>query len=158
MKKIILDCRTAGYKTEKSDCTVGALAMAAKLPYDTAYKIMEDSGRKPGRGATMIEGILTARDRGLLRFDRIVLPLRERLFNGAPGFVGFNNRRILVSKFVGPTIKEFIATHPRGRYILRINKHALALIDGVMYDRFKQHAGAIVLHAWKIEPIARKLV
>lgn len=156
MKKIVLDCRTGSYKDEKNDCTVNALATAGNIPYEHAYKIMAHVGRKPGRGSCIFSGIFDASVSGLLRYTKLVLPVRQRVFNGAPGFVGINGRGIRVTRFVGPTIKEFIAQHPQGRYILRINKHAFALIDGVMFDRFKQHAGAIVQKAWKIEPIARK--
>jgi hypothetical protein len=154
MKKVILDCRTGIFKnTETNDCTVGALATAANIPYEQAHNIMEKTGRRIGRGGTIFRGIVHASLVGLLKYTILELPKHKRVFNAAPGFVGVNGKAILTTHFVGPSIKQFIAQHPRGRYIVKIKRHAFALIDGVMFDRYKQHAGAIVKNAWKIEPI-----
>lgn len=150
--KVITDAGrvTSGYAGEEKDCTVRALAKAGNMSYEQAHTIMAEEGRKTGRGASMIGGILNAAMKKLLTYKYIELPKHERVYNGAPGFVGINNRPILVHRNVGPNIKQFVERYPRGRYILRIKKHVFAVIDGVMYDKYKQHGGAEVKAVWEI--------
>lgn len=44
--------KTSRSISEKSDCTVIALAVVAKIPYAKAHKQLADHGRRPGKGAT----------------------------------------------------------------------------------------------------------
>lgn len=106
----------------------------------------------PQRGGSMYGGLAIAVDKNLLSYKTVDLPLRQRVFNGALGYVGCNGRAILVHRWVGPSIKQFVQSHPTGRYILRIKKHVFAVIDGKMYDAYKQHGGAEVQRAWEIKP------
>ncbi len=139
--KVITDAGRvkSGFADENNDCTVRALAKAGNMGYAEAHKIMAEEERKPGHPASVFNGIVNANEKNLLNYKHVELAKHERVYNGAPGYVGINNRPILVHRLVGPNIKQFVERYPRGRYILRIKKHVFAVIDGVMYDKYKQH-------------------
>jgi hypothetical protein len=140
----------AGFGQENNDCTVRALAKAGNIDYKLAHEIMAEEGRKPNCTSNMMCGLLNARDKNLLKYEHVQLAKHERMFQYAIGFFGPTGECLKFNKMVGPNINQFVQQHPRGRYIVRIKRHVFAVIDGVIYDRYKQHAGALVLAAYKI--------
>lgn len=46
-------------------------------------------------------------------------------------------------------LKDFIELHPSGRYYVLVRGHALAVIDGVVYDH-TEGLGRIVTHAFRV--------
>lgn len=64
----------------------------------------------PGHPASVFNGIVNANEKNLFNYKHVELAKHERVYNGAPGFVGINNRPIImVHRTVGPNIKQFIA-------------------------------------------------
>jgi hypothetical protein len=139
-----------GFADEKKDCTVRALVNAGNLSYEQAHKIMAEEGREYGGFGRVFAGILNAHKKNLLDFKHVELRVYQKKFNRHPGFVGRDNKAIMWYRWTGPTIKQFISEHSKGRYIVTIKRHAFAIIDGAIHDLFKQHAGATVLSAWEI--------
>jgi hypothetical protein len=118
--------RSSGFVSEKSDCTVRALACALDIPYNEAHAVAKRAGRKRGR-----------------RF-RTHLMLNQAVRDG-----------ILHTKLYpspGLTLNRAVEQHPRGRFIIRIRNHVLALVDGVIHDMYLSGARCRVRDIWQIIP------
>lgn len=98
---------------QKNDCTVRALALATGSTYDEAYEALAAAGRKCA---------------GRFHFGRWA---KDATFNG---------HRFVWRPF--PAIKgelrmnpvRFAMANPKGSFILRVSKHVLAAVDGVLMD------------------------
>lgn len=110
---------------EKRDCTVKALAAVAQIEYDQAHSIAKQAGRKDGRKFSSAELINHAEANG---FAFTKLPLRKA------------------------TLGTFLKTNQEGRFYVRKNGHAFAVIDGEVSD--KTSLRVIVKTAWQLKQAA----
>jgi hypothetical protein len=97
---------------ESNDCTVVAFAESFNTTYEKAHFFLKHHiGRKNGRGLYLeeIQKIKTVCQKTKIRFG----PYTEQ------------NRT---------TLKKFCINHPVGRYFVVVRGHALAVINGVVYD------------------------
>ena len=130
-------------KNEKNDCVVRAVANACSISYDEAHKFVgETFGRKQGQGTQMFSFIM--KQIKTIKFNG---PAQLSLFedNGdktinvehvgdAPKYGGELTNPKYKHKKVAFTVKEFARKFNKGNYILAVNKHALAVCDGVVID------------------------
>lgn len=110
---------------QTNDCTVIALALARRLSYDDAYDQLRAAGRQSGR-----------------RFN-------FRPWIEAQGWA----RRIAFPAVKGRprmTPVRFVQDFPKGYYILRTAHHAIACIDGVLYDQVAVRESMCVYAAWEV--------
>lgn len=114
---------------QKNDCTVVALAHASGVDYDTCYDVLAKAGRKCARGFNFKAWAKTARFHGW-RF-------REMSFPATKGM-----RR------VNPA--TFALKHPEGRFVLRVSKHVMACVDGVIVDAYRSDGHRCVYGAWEL--------
>lgn len=95
---------------EDNDCTVKALAIALDVPYKLAHRHLQlHCGRRQGKGVV----------------SRKVIP---QSLKNTPYKVGpyTNENRVSLSRFC--------KNHPKGRFYVAISGHAVAVVDGVVYD------------------------
>ena len=103
--------RTAeGFKHERKDCTVRAIAAACDVPYSVAHAEMERRGRVNGKGFGFYQSV---KNNPVFCGKRLV-PVYD--------WNDHNHKCICLCT----ARKRF----PKGRYIIRKAKHAFALIDG----------------------------
>ena len=95
---------------ENNDCTVKALALALNTSYAKAHAHLKRFCGRPDR-----KGIVS----------RDVLP---QSFKNTKHRVGPYTIRNKV------TLKKFCELHPQGRYYVSVRGHAIAVVDGVVYD------------------------
>lgn len=91
---------------EQRDCVVRAVSVAGCLDYHQAHALLAKHGRRP-RCATYIRSTIGA--------------MRE----GFGSEVRYGNKL---------TLAQFAAKHSKGHYVLLTSSHAIALVDGVVYD------------------------
>lgn len=119
---------------EKLDCCVRAVAVAAEIPYYDAHAMMKAAGRR----------------------DRCRMKGFADLLNATPK-IGRYYVVALNSYYTIPLMKirEFVALQKPGRYIVRVNGHVFAVIDGVVYDKFLgvPRSGKRILNVWKLEAL-----
>ena len=97
-----------------------AVNIAFDIPYEEAYKVLADAGRKPKKGFVT---------HNLL---------------GKNGF-SLNGYKVEWSLFdKNPTLRAFLEAHPVGRFVLTIRKHAFAVIDGKVHDLFIKPKAKII--------------
>jgi len=110
---------------QRDDCTVRALAIALRIPYDDAYDQLAGAGRKCSRGFRLSDWL---NDQPFAR--RISFPAvkGERRMNPA----------------------RFCKDYPTGTYIAKVAKHTFAVVDGVVHDTFENSPDRCIYVAWEI--------
>jgi len=114
---------------EKNDCCVRAVAIAADIPYIEAHAMMKAAGRR----------------------DRCRMHGFVNLLNATPKIGRFYV--VALGLYADTRIRAFVALQATGRYIIRVNGHAFAVIDGVVHDKFVSVAtsGKRITNVWKME-------
>lgn len=105
-------CEDPYFKVDNKACTVVAFTKVFDTTYDKAYNFIKSScGRVRGVGLTrkQIDKV----------FDNVK---KNKWVKGEYS----NNNRI--------TINQFTKKHPNGRFYCIVRGHAIAIIDGVVYD------------------------
>lgn len=108
----------------KRNCTVRALATSANLPYEEAYQIAKEAGRKDNTGFKSAK---------LLKY-----------YNKKVGSTAF--RKVKRSAI---TVQKFCRVFPLGSYYVRKKGHAYAIVNGVVYDTQSPKPRERILEAWK---------
>lgn len=111
----------AGYKGEAGDCGCRAIAIAAGVPYQTAYDAINTLAKNERRGRRK-RGVSNARG-GVFR------PLMHRYLTS----LGFAWTPTMT---IGSGCKVHVRADelPAGRLILSLSGHYAAFIDGVLHD------------------------
>jgi SNF2 family DNA or RNA helicase len=107
-----------------NDCTVCALTNALDIPYALAYERMENFGRKYGKGAP----ITLYLDQFPSDYIRQQLPAGMRY-----------------------QVRDFCNNNPYGRFIVTIDRHCFAIVDGKVQDIIDTPEEAYVKAAYKVQ-------
>lgn len=102
----------AGYKGRAGDCGARALAIATKIDYQTAYKLIATANSSMGYAKSARNGI------------------RKEIYHEVLTVLGF--KWYPAPKFVGRKAK--CVDMPKGTVIARQAHHFVAVIDGVPHD------------------------
>lgn len=138
------DLYAVGGLGERLDCSVRAVAVAAGLPYDTVHRLFAQAGRQSCHTTrvSITEHAMVLAD---LRPVKVVQDVR-----GAWQWQqrGDGSGRCTRTR-TGPTLGRFVADHPAGRYVVRVNGHLLAVVEGVVHD-WHARPRRRVLTAWRV--------
>jgi hypothetical protein len=113
--------KAAGYKGEANDCVTRAIAIAAELPYQMVYDLVDEMGlREHAKG------------------------LRGRRSTARTGAFKYAQKHVLESlgwhwtatMGIGTGCKVHLKASelPSGRVIVSLSRHMAAVIDGVIHD------------------------
>jgi hypothetical protein len=95
---------------ERNDCTVRAFALVFNTTYDKAHAHLKNyCGRLNRKGIS----------------SKKVIPVSIKHHKYREGPYARDNTT---------TINQFVKKHPEGRYYVCVRGHALAIIDGIVYD------------------------
>lgn len=114
---------------QSNDCTVRALAIAAGVPYDSAYDLLKKLGRKSGVGFRLGDWLIDQSWATKLPFPAVK---GQRRMNP----------------------DSFAQTFPGGVFICKTAKHVYCVLDGVVQDTVENDPMRCIYTAWKIDPIA----
>lgn len=106
---------------QRKDCVVRALAITFKAEYDLMYDELAIAGRDCGQGVRRTS------------YTPLLDTNAERL-------------KELPSWQLG----DFQLSHEIGRFIVIIERHALALVDGVWQDMVQPRPETPIHHAWQV--------
>lgn len=118
--------------SEHNDCVVRAFMIVLGLSYDKTHKWVKDNFKRVNRKGTYtslyLKNVLGKRK----NYKKI------SLFGISPGQIySFGKKELYNPKYKGKktcyTVKSFMEDYPKGRYFIIVNRHALALVDGVLY-------------------------
>lgn len=115
-------CSDPFYKSDRNCCTVVAFTQVFNCSYKDAYEYFHRSvGRVKGRGVKESQ------------VDSIFSNLKKSKW-----VKGEYSRQNKI------TINNFIKKHPKGRFYCVVHQHAVAIIDGVLYDHNRSKRRFIV--------------
>lgn len=111
---------------DRNDCTVRAFSKAVGCDYNTARANLAAFGRKPNHGVRWWDFVKwyqgkSCNGRTLREMD---------LAKTEDGWKHPARQQCTQYKTVG----QFVAAHPRGRYVMRVSRHVIPLVDGQVYD------------------------
>lgn len=109
---------------ETRDCTVVSLAEVCRLDYLEAHKIMRERFKRQNKRGVSV--------------DKFAEILSEYTIKKGP--YDWDNKIPL---------GQFCKKHPVGRYFVVVRGHALAVIDGVIYDH-SYKPRRMVVGAWRV--------
>lgn len=114
---------TGDYK-DRGFCTVAALAMTLDWSFGKAHRWMAKAGRKNGRGMYI----------GAWRpaIEAAAESVGKRFYEG--DWHELANGKTM-------TLSRFCKENPRGTFYVQVNRHAVAIVDGVMHDWTANTAG-----------------
>ena len=137
-------------KKEKDDCVVRAFMSALDIPYNQAHtwikKYLKRENNKATYLFTHIKNIVGITKNGYKISFIGSHPSRTYINN----VVGSN--KILINKqykkATGYTLKSFMENHPVGRFVLIVQGHAVAVVDGVLYGNTGEDSRGLYRSVW----------
>lgn len=127
---------------EARDCTVRALANALGAPYKLAHKILAKAGRREGRGMSF-EPLYKVYTR--LGFDLVA-------FYGETKTVKYLRQEFsFIPHEKGITLARMLPRLQNGRYIVKVDGHVFAVVDGKVLDYGENPSGSRVMALFKLE-------
>ena len=121
--KDLAQTAVVNYK-DRNFCTVAALAMTLDWSFGKAHRHMAKAGRKTGRGM----------------FVSVWRPAIQAAAEGTgKRFLEGDYHRLPDGRAM--TLKRFCKEYPTGTYYIQVNRHAVAIVDGVMHDWTAETAG-----------------
>ena len=137
-------------KTEHNDCVVRAFMAALDIPYDQAHAWIKKSMNREDRKGTYT--------------GQAIQKVEGKIKNGYKlSFMGVNpakthwkkmtgSNKILnnpkYKKQTGYTLKSFIENNPVGRFVLIVQGHAVAVVNGVLYANTNENAIGLYRSVW----------
>jgi len=122
-------------KKEKNDCVVRAFMCALNISYDQAHAYIKDKMARKDRQGTYTnayaKNIINTTKNGYKISFMGVHPTRKFMK------YSFGSNEPLVNKKykkpTGYTLKSFMENHPVGNFVLIVQGHAVAVVNGVLY-------------------------
>ena len=135
-------------KRENNDCVVRAFMCALDLNYDQSHAYIKTKMKREDRKGTYTN-----------MYSHNVIGKTK---NGYKiGFIGthpsrnwmrFKSNKVLVNKNykkpTGYTLKSFIENHPVGRFVLIVQGHAVAVVNGVLYGNSNEKYDGLYRSVW----------
>ena len=118
---------------DRNGCALIATAVVSGLPYSEVYDMYKRLGRKHGRGTPLVACRRVMERIGATR-------LREYTISGLVSKPGGKN----------PTVLQFSKQNPVGTFFLLVRGHALAVVDGKIYDNLTTKR-ARIYEAWRVK-------
>lgn len=136
----------AGYKGSANDCVVRAIAIATGRPYQEVYDALNELAKSERRGKRK-KGISSAREG--------IYPQTTRKYMKQIGWYWTPTMEIGTGCRVHLKVDEL----PKGRAVVKVSKHVVAVIDGVMHDTHEpsRNGTRCVYGYWTPEPQPTRL-
>jgi hypothetical protein len=143
-------CDSSGLaKTEDNDCVVKAFMCALDIPYDQAHAWVKKELKRQDRKATFMNAFcknIIGKTKNGKKISFIgAHPSRNMKFS-----VGSN--KVLVNtqykKPTGYTLKSFMESNPVGRFVLVVQGHAVAVVNGVLYGNYDEQYKGLYRSVW----------
>lgn len=128
------------FAKEKNDCTVVAVSIACKQPYETIHNWLALKGRQPRKGINFEVALSDELSRGEMWGKKISqqrFPYYEWERELVTKKKVLNNWGDEVWRYTFTprmTVKRFLTINPTGRFIVKVRQHVFTIIDGVCYD------------------------
>lgn len=125
---------------EANDCTVRALSNASGMPYGEAHRALQRHGRVTGKGAPC-----TVWHRAYIKAGLSLV--------GAFGVTQGTKALQRIYKITpkkGTTLATIMPSLSKGKFIVIITSHALAVVDGCLIDSHSSSGNKSVIAVYKV--------
>jgi hypothetical protein len=137
-------------KQENNDCVVRAFMSALDIPYDQAHAwVKKNMNREDKKGTYTVaygKNVIGKTKNGY-KVDFIGSHPSKEYFNTRIG-----SNKILKNKqykkATGYTLKSFMENNPVGRFVLIVQGHAVAVVNGVLYGNTNENAIGLYRSVW----------
>jgi len=137
-------------KKENNDCVVRAFAAALDLPYNQAHAWVKKELKRQDKKGTFVsaycKNIIGKTKNGKKINYMGAHPSRDFLKHS------IGSDKILVNKqykkATGYTLKSFIENNPVGRFMLIVQGHAVAIVNGVLYGNKDEQWKGLYRSVW----------
>ena len=137
-------------KKETNDCVVRAFAAALDLPYNQAHAWVKKELKRQDKKGTFVsaycKNIIGKTKNGKKINYMGAHPSRDFLKHS------IGSDKILVNKqykkATGYTLKSFIENNPVGRFMLIVQGHAVAVVNGVLYGNRDEQWKGLYRSVW----------
>lgn len=137
-------------KKENNDCVVRAFMSALDIPYNQTHAWIKKYLKREDNKATYvfayIKDILNVTKNGY-KISFIGSHPSKTHINSVIG-----SNKVLVNKqykkSTGYTLKSFIENNPVGRFVLIVQGHAVAVVDGVLYGNTGEDSYGLYRSVW----------
>lgn len=121
--------------SESNDCSIRALLTVKGYSYRNARKKVEAKGRVRRDGIQVSDLCRLMKSEGV-KSTHIL----------SNHYAGIALTSSLSEFSTGPciTLIDFMKTHPNGRYLIVIDQHAMALVDGILYGNGNERSKHLV--------------
>lgn len=148
---------------ETNDCTVVALATVCGVSYDDAHACLKLHGRKNRKGFAFAKFVEKFHKR--IENNNTFPFIFEHKVTDVKDYPYFDWEREPKSEYCNKlgyykttfgvkrlTVKQFIKDNPKGKFVLKINRHVLTVINGVVND-YKNSQYCEVMSSYKFEKL-----
>ena len=119
---------------QKRDCAVRAIANVGVYSYPLALSLLNRAGRRDNKGTPWHALDKVYKEAGAFNVTYYGKQMAKMSMEHA---VAYRDK--------GMTLKTFIANNPKGKHIVVVSRHALAVVDGSTVDMFSSKAGMRVI-------------
>ena len=137
-------------KKETNDCVVRAFAAALDLPYEQAHAWVKKELKRQDRKGTFVSSYC----KNIIGKTKNGKKINYMGAHPSRDFLKFSigSDKILVNKqykkATGYTLKSFIENNPVGRFVLIIQGHAVAIVNGVLYGNKDEQWKGLYRSVW----------
>lgn len=131
----------ASSPAETNDCTVRALANAAIIPYGVAHAFLKAEGRINRKGSRCTQSYAAYIKAGLVLKSIHGGTVRARALTRCSGLTAKR----------GVTLGTLLPKLSKGRYVVVVTGHALAVVNGQVIDGGPNRAGKQVYGLYKVK-------
>jgi len=137
-------------KKETNDCVVRAFMCALNLSYDQAHGYIKNKMNRQDRRGTYVN----AYAKNVIGTTKNGLKISFIGTHPSKAFMktAFGSDKVLVNKKykkpTGFTLKSFMEAHPVGRFVLIVQGHAVAVVNGVLYGNHDEKWNGLYRSVW----------
>lgn len=119
---------------QKRDCAVRAIANVGTYSYPLALQLLSRAGRRDNKGTPWHALDKVYKEAGAFNITYY-----------GKGMAKMSREHAVTYRDKGMTLKTFLTNNPKGRHVVIISRHALAVVDGSTVDLFSSKAGMRVI-------------
>ena len=137
--------------SEANDCMVRGVMFGLDCSYEQAHQLVKTKLNRPDRKGTPMELLpkifnITLNKKTIKYLGAHPAYLERKWWVDAAGYKTLLNPAY--KKPTGYTLKSFMESHPKGRYILLVQGHCVAIVDGVLYGNKEEQYVGIYRSVW----------
>jgi hypothetical protein len=135
---------------ENNDCVVRAFMCALDLPYDQAHAWVKKELKRKDRKGTFMNAYgknIIGKTKNGKKISFIgTHPSKSHMKYSFGSNIVLTNKQY--KKPTGYTLKSFMENHPVGRFVLVVQGHAVAVVNGVLYGNIDEQYTGLYRSVW----------